>query len=394
MSSVEELKAQAVGLGFTGVDVGQYVLQQQKFEREERAREREERAREREDRKLKEEREERAREREDRKLKEEREFELSKLRLEKDSELKLAQLQASSKSAKVVEGENIDRPRLPAYKDGEDIASYITRFERIADLLKLDEDLYAVRLGALLSGKAGKVYSSLSPQIISDYDLLKKALLKSFCKTSDGFRQDFRSSKIQPGETYQQFSIHLKRLFEQWLEASKVGSSYDALMDFMVYDQFLSSLSPDLRLFVKERGKVSLEEAVQLADDWASARNAYPKTSYSMPGNKKMPKLHTAPDTSKGPTSSVKCHHCGEEGHIRPRCPKNPRAFKRDNTSTLTVGFCLGDKEVSKSTYCVAGTINGSWTSTILRDTGCSSLLVSEEALPDVDTTNCRQLTI
>ena len=77
---------------------------------------------------------------------------MSKLQLEKDSELKLAQLQASSKSAKVVEGENIDRPRLPAYKDGEDIASYITRFERIAALLKLDEDLYAVRLGALLSG--------------------------------------------------------------------------------------------------------------------------------------------------------------------------------------------------------------------------------------------------
>ena len=78
MSSVEQLKAQAIDLGFTGVEVAQYVLQQQQLEREERAREREERARE--------------QEREERMLKEERDFELAKLRLEKESQLKVAQL--------------------------------------------------------------------------------------------------------------------------------------------------------------------------------------------------------------------------------------------------------------------------------------------------------------
>ncbi|MPC39493.1 hypothetical protein E2C01_033031 [Portunus trituberculatus] len=103
-----------------------------------------------------------------------------------------------------------------------------------------------------------------------------------------------------------------------------------------------------------------------------------------MSSNKKTQKLHRSSDSSRNLISTVKCHNCGEGGHIRPRCPKNPRAFNRDGTSTLTVGFCLGDKEVSKSTYCVAGTINGSSTSTVLRDTGCSSLVVSEEALPDV----------
>ncbi|MPC78232.1 hypothetical protein E2C01_072716 [Portunus trituberculatus] len=58
MSNVEQLKTQAIELGFTRVDVGQYVLQQQQSEREERARERKER-----------------------KLQEQRGFELAKLRL-------------------------------------------------------------------------------------------------------------------------------------------------------------------------------------------------------------------------------------------------------------------------------------------------------------------------
>lgn len=187
----------------------------------------------------------------------------------------------------------------------------------------LNKDIYALRLEALVSGKADKVYSSFSPQIITDYDLLKKAVLKNFCKTPDGFRMNFKSSKIQPGETYQQFSIHLNHLFEQWMEASNVASSYNHLKEFMAYDQFVSCLSPDLHMFVKEWGTLSLEKGVQMLDDLASAHNAYPKTSHSMTGNKKTQKqhIHLMPP---GPVTSVRCHNCSKEGHIHPSCPKNP----------------------------------------------------------------------
>ncbi|XP_042229996.1 uncharacterized protein LOC121871652, partial [Homarus americanus] len=66
-------------------------------------------------------------------------------------------------------------------------------------------------------------------------------------------------------------------------------------------------------------------------------------------------------------------------GHIRSRCPKNPRAFKSTGIRppSFEVGFCFEDR--SCPSYCVSGTINGSWASTIIRDTGCSfsSALVS-----------------
>lgn len=41
------------------------------------------------------------------------------------------------------------------------------------------------------------------------------------------------------------------------------------------------------------------------------------------------------------------------------------------------------------NSYVTSGTVNGTWVSDILRDTGCSCVLVSEDLLPDVDTTNC-----
>lgn len=275
------------------------------------------------------------------------------------------------------------------YKDGDDFASYLTRFERIAELLKVDKDAYAVRLGARLSGKAARIYTSLSPEIVADYHLLKKSLLKSFCKTPDGFRVDFRSGKIQPGETYEQFSIQLGRSFEQWLEASNIDFTYASLKDFMLLDQFISSLLPDLRTFIKERGVRPLAAAVQLADDWSSARHSYPRSPQSSSASKKTHKKDKASSDSGSPAAKVpaftlKCHQCGEVGHIRPRCPKNPRAFKDAPSSSVNIGFCWEDRKVSN--YCVAGTINGAWTSTIIRDAGCSSLIVSEEALPDVGT--------
>ena len=46
------------------------------------------------------------------------------------------------------------RPKLPVFKDGDDIVSSISRFERIAALLKLTPESYADRMGSLLSGKA------------------------------------------------------------------------------------------------------------------------------------------------------------------------------------------------------------------------------------------------
>ena len=74
------------------------------------------------------------------------------------------------------------RHKLPQFRDGDDIVSFIIGFERIASLLKLDPNSYAVRIGSLLSGKALKMYAALSPEITDDYSSLKSALLSGFNK--------------------------------------------------------------------------------------------------------------------------------------------------------------------------------------------------------------------
>ena len=56
------------------------------------------------------------------------------------------------------------------------------------------------------------------------------------------------------------------------------------------------------------------------------------------------------------------------------------------------VGFCLEDHKVPN--FSVTGTINGSWSSSIIRDTGCSGVVISEEALPDIDPSLCPRVQV
>ena len=392
MTPLNILKEQAVSLGLQGEEVGKFVLHQQALERDERAAERaaqmeaEERAAQKEERAAQREAAERDAQREAA----EREAQLAMAKLTADKELELARLAAQGRSERASPDNHVSKPCLPQYQEGEDIASYLVRFERVAELLNVDEESYAIRLGSLLTGKAADIYISLSSEITKSYPSLKQALLTAFHKTPDGYRAEFRGAKVKSGESYQQFSTQLTRLFQAWLETSGVDAAYDSLKDFMILDQFLASLAPELRLFVKERLPKTLAEATQLADNWASAHNSYSKYRFD-PSGKKYKSTPSSPKPPPKASPVVKCHQCGEEGHIRPRCPKNPRAFK-DGTTTPRheVRFCWEAPRVPN--YRVSGTINGSWTSFIIRDTGCSCIVVAEDVLPDADVTHCRKV--
>ncbi|XP_076049187.1 uncharacterized protein LOC143029893 [Oratosquilla oratoria] len=314
-------------------------------------------------------------------------------KLQHEKEIELAKLAPDSRYQPTSQDIFVKRPDLPMYQEGEDIASYLSRFERVANLLQIEEDSLAARLGSTLTGKAAELYSTFDLATISNFSLLKHALLTGFDKTPERYRLDFRNDKIRVGENYRQFATRLRQLFDNWLEACKVPKTFEALRQFVVLDQFLASLIPDIRLFIKEQSVTSLESAVAKADDWASAHKAYPKpnTNY-VSGKTSFPRRKTnvaesLPPPSHGSThqdtkggafrTPMRCFNCGEEGHHRSRCPKNPRAFK--------------DK---RGPISIQGTINGSWTSTIVRDTGCNCVLVSEEAVPDADVSLCPKVSV
>ena len=295
LRSAQVLKQEAEDIGFEGKDILEYIKEQQKLDREERAAWREaqkmqaqadvELAKiraeaEAEERKRADQVEEKKRADEIRFAQIEAAKEQAKIEAEKDLALKelewkAQQSQAGASLAATPPPRNKDAksPKLPSFVDEKDeLDSYLLSFERYAENASWEKDTWAIKLSALLTGRAMDVYTRMSDADASDYDKLKKALLTRYNYTEDGYRKRFREATPETEETPDQFVIRLKNYLAKWLELS--GSSpqnFDALVDLIVKEQFINACSEDLAMYLLERGPKDLVELTTWAQKYLIA---------------------------------------------------------------------------------------------------------------------------
>ena len=223
-STLVSTKQEAEDLGFEGKEILDYLKEQQKLDREERAAWRNIRMAE-----LQAEDKKRADEshikiqiaqieaaKEQAKIeaaKEQAKIEAEKELALKELELKAQQSQVSTSSATTPPPRNKDAksPKLPSFIDEKDeLESYLLSFECYAENASWEKDTWAIKLTVLLTGRAMDVYTRMSDADASDYDKLKKALLTRYNYTEDGYRKRFREATPETEETPDQFIIRLK----------------------------------------------------------------------------------------------------------------------------------------------------------------------------------------
>ena len=180
-----------------------------------------------------------------------------------------------------------DSIRPQPFDDGDDLPSYLVRFERIAELSNWPPETWVIKLGSLLKGKALNFYVGFPPEITREYQLLKTNLLMAFKCTDGEYRRKFRNARLGPNETYVQFVMNLGRTLDYWLDSMSVPKYDDAVQDFMIAYQFLSSVPPEVRVFIKERSVHTSSDMAKAADLYANAHNTYPKDKSSSPRKQK-----------------------------------------------------------------------------------------------------------
>ena len=105
----------------------------------------------------------------------------------------------------------------------------------------------------------------------NDYEDLKKAILKRYQLTEEGFRLKFREGKPEKGETVFQLMARLRRFFKRWTEMAQAGNTFESLEDLLIREQFTQSCSTDMALFLKERAPESVAEMTKLAEQYLEA---------------------------------------------------------------------------------------------------------------------------
>ena len=343
LRSAQVLKQEAEDLGFEGKEILDYVKDQQKLDREERAEWRKIRMAELqgEDKKRADEiriaqigaeAEEKKRADEIRfaqieAAKEQAKIEAEKELALKELELKAQQSQAGASLAATPPPRNKDAksPKLPSFIDEKDeLTATCYALNAMLKNASWEKGTWAIKLSALLTGRAMDVYTRMSDADASDYDKLKKALLTRYNYTEDGYRKRFREVTPETEETPDQFVIRLKNYLAKWLELS--GSSpqnFDALVDLIVKEQFINACSEDLAMYLLERGPKDLVELTTWAQKYLIAHKEQLGKSKATVQPRRVDQKKTTqskPDSSQGRQRLLQCYRCRGFGHRQSEC--------------------------------------------------------------------------
>nr|CAB3263334.1 uncharacterized protein LOC108950802 [Phallusia mammillata] len=359
-------------LGLAGADLAKFINEQQAFEREERRLAREAEVKriqaeaEAETRRIEAEAQDRA-----------HQLELKRLELQM-AEIGGAQREASAGKAKA--------PKLPAFVDGKDeLDSYLLRFERFAVTCKWERSEWASALSALLTGRALDVYSRLSDDDAVDYDQLKQALLNRYDLNEEGYRCKFRNSKPEKGESPSQFAVRLQNYLQKWVKLSGFSIEWKDVSSLLVKEQFLKSCPKELSTHLMEQAPKTLDSLTGIAEQFLAAHNRemahdVRQEVRELCADCKQAGHATENCPKRKPDARVprKCFLCDKVGHIAKDCYS--RALPPVRMSSAAACSMEGVQESNLPLR--EGVVNNQ-TVTVLRDTGCTGVLVDRKFVHD-----------
>ncbi|XP_078020631.1 uncharacterized protein LOC144459818 [Epinephelus lanceolatus] len=311
---------------------------------------------------------------------------------QRNSSLQQEEGHASQRSARTeFAGRGWGQAAVPRLEEGDDIEQYLTTFERLAVAYQWPEVEWAVRLIPHLTGKARAAYVAKAAEESSDYKKVKEAILAKYEINEEVYRQRFREPDIHPNESPKEFYNRLKDLYDKWIQPAK--RTKEQIGEILILEQFYRSLSPELRVWVKERDPESARNATELVETFLSARRGSKNYRFEAPqksttargkplgsggggGPRESESVRpleksVAPVKSKSTTKPV-CFYCGQEGHIKPERP----ARKAKAAYLCTVPRpCLSERCVVRKQQVTAVKINGNPAQALL-DTGSEQTLI------------------
>lgn len=314
---------------------------------------------------------------------------------------------------------------IPVFnEDRDDLDAYLKRFERVATGQDWPREKWATALSLCLGGEALKVFGRLSPNDSLSYDEVKLALLQRFRFTADGYREKFRKSKPEDGETGKQYATRLQSFFDRWIEMSQTERNFDSVRDLIVAEQFMANCSSQLALFLREKNCKTLEAMAEAADIYIEAKRL---KNLLIVQNKSEDTTGKAKLISS-PRAEMQCFVCGRKGHKASDCRSKPKQVfctncrkwghdvkgcqKMTGTSKSTTSCLMLPKEetgpqqsmidgddsdrddnvmgtVKTQAQCkkrpmpvLPGEVNGQIVR-VLRDTGSNTLVVRRSLVPD-----------
>ncbi|XP_070582706.1 zinc finger and SCAN domain-containing protein 16-like isoform X2 [Erythrolamprus reginae] len=176
-----------------------------------------------------------------------------------------------------IQGQELPTPELtpvqsPAWRNlqvpeltlTEDIETYLTTFEDVAEACKWPREQWVTRLVPALNGAALQAYNNLDPRESGDYEKVKAAILREDTVTLERQRQHFRHFRYQEAEGPRDVCSRLRGLCYRWLEPE--NRTKEQIVELLILEQFLTILPEEMQEWVQEYRPKTCIQAVTLAE--------------------------------------------------------------------------------------------------------------------------------
>ena len=243
------------------------------------------------------------------------------------------------------------------------VDTYFRSFEKLANALSWPRCYWSILLQTLLTGKAQCVFVALSEAQCADYDIVKQEILKAYELIPEAYRQKFRGWRKKPDQSFVEFSRVKRDAFEQWLRSQKV-TSFSQLCELILLEEFQTSVSQGVSVFLKERNASTLEEAAILADNYTLLHRGPTEkhlvgmkgggddryTDFQKPAtlsggfSNSYSKIRNVENETNKTFAPRTCTYCGKMGHQMRSCWKRSREISV--TKPVFVASELQDREL------------------------------------------------
>ncbi len=152
--------------------------------------------------------------------------------------------------------------------DDREVEKYFLIFEKVAESMEWPRDMYCLFLQSVLTGKVKDIYCALSTAQCADYGLVKERILQAYEMVPEAYHQKFRNLVKQDGQTYVEFAKEKETAYDRWLLSMRV-SDFEKLCQLMLVEEFKSSVSAQIKLYLDEHKVTNLREAAVGADEYS-----------------------------------------------------------------------------------------------------------------------------
>ena len=117
-------------------------------------------------------------------------------------------------------------------------------------------------LQSVVVGKAREVYSAMSLEHSSQYDLVKTAVLKAYELVPEVYRQNFRNYKKVDKQTYAEFAHEKEALLDRWCASKEVAKDFEKLRQLILIEEFKVCVPTNIKTYVTGFEKTRLPRTI------------------------------------------------------------------------------------------------------------------------------------